>query len=161
MEIAYYIILFMSYSFIGWMIEVHQLYQAEGRYINRGFLVGPYCPIYGYGGMAITLLLTKYLNDPLALFIMATIICSIIEYFTSYFMEKIFKARWWDYSDKKFNINGRICLETLIPFGLLGLLVMYGLYPSILYFIEKIPNVLIIVIAVILLAIYIVDTVFS
>jgi len=66
----------------------------------------------------ITILLQKYSNDPIALFALGMIICAILEYFISYLLEKIFKARWWDYSTKKFNINGRVCLETMIPFGL-------------------------------------------
>ena len=101
----------------------------EKRFINRGFLIGPYCPIYGWGALAITILLKKYLDDPIALFFMSVIICSVIEYLTSYILEKKYHARWWDYSNKKYNINGRICLETLIPFGLLGMIISYFTNP--------------------------------
>ena len=110
-------------------MEVGCKYIQFGKFINRGFLIGPYCPIYGWGAIAITILLKRYTYDPLVLFIMSTLVCSIIEYFTSYFMEKKYHARWWDYSSKKFNINGRICLETLIPFGILGLFIMYVTNP--------------------------------
>ena len=79
--------------------------------------------------LLITLLLQKYYDDPIVLFVFNIIICSILEYYTSYIMEKIFKARWWDYSTCKYNLHGRICADTMIPFGLLGLLIMYVINP--------------------------------
>lgn len=161
MNTAVYFILFMLFSLIGWLIEVFQLYKHEGRFINRGFLMGPYCPIYGYGSITMVILLQKYLDDPIVLFVMAMVICSILEYFTSYFMEKLFKARWWDYSNNKYNINGRICLETMIPFGLLGLVVMYLLYPFLNDVVNLLPDTMIIILASLLFVLYFVDTIFS
>ena len=75
------------------------------------------------------ILLTRYSEDPFAVFGLAILICGVLEYTTSYMMEKIFHARWWDYSTKKFNLNGRICADTLLPFGLLGLLLVYVITP--------------------------------
>ena len=92
---------------------------------------------------------------------MSMVICSILEYVTSFIMEKLFKARWWDYSDRKFNINGRICLETLIPFGLLGCLLIYVINPIISGLILKIPSNVLNVIAVILMIIFILDNIVS
>lgn len=100
-----------------------------GRFINRGFLIGPWCPIYGFGTVLITLLLSKFTDDPLAVFALAMLLCGTLEYLTSYIMEKAFHARWWDYSTKKFNLNGRVCADTLIPFGLLGLGMIYFIKP--------------------------------
>lgn len=131
------------------------------KFINRGFLIGPYCPIYGWGCILIIILLNKYTNDPLVLFIMAIVICSILEYFTSYFMEKLFKARWWDYSRRKFNINGRICLETMIPFGLLGCLIMYFVNPFFVSIYSKIPSNILIIISSILFTIFLTDNIIS
>jgi uncharacterized membrane protein len=91
--------------------------------------VGPWCPIYGFGAVFISLLLSRHAEDPLAVFGLAILICGILEYSTSYMMEKIFHARWWDYSTKKFNLNGRVCADTLLPFGLLGLLLVYAITP--------------------------------
>jgi uncharacterized membrane protein len=91
--------------------------------------VGPWCPIYGFGAVFISLLLSRHAEDPLAVFGLAILICGILEYSTSYMMEKIFHARWWDYSTKKFNLNGRVCAGTLLPFGLLGLLLVYAITP--------------------------------
>ena len=116
-----YFLLFISYSILGWLMEVTVKYFQFRRFINRGFLIGPYCPIYGWGAILITLLLKKYIDDPIALFALGMMLCAILEYFASYLLEKTFKARWWDYSNQKFNINGRICLKTMIVFGLLGI----------------------------------------
>ena len=157
MNLSMIFILFMFYSFIGWIMEIIFTLYKDKTLVNRGFLMGPYCPIYGSGCILIILLLNKYVNDPLALFVMSMVICSILEYMSSYIMEKLFKARWWDYSDRKFNINGRICLETLIPFGLLGCFLMYVINPFISNVLLSIPSGVLNVLAIILLIIFIVD----
>lgn len=154
-------LLFITYSFIGWCMEVGCKLVELKKFINRGFLIGPYCPIYGWGCILIILLLNKYTDDPLVLFIMAIVICSILEYFTSYFMEKLFKARWWDYSRRKFNINGRICLETMIPFGLLGCLIMYFVNPFFVSVYSKIPSNILIIISSVLFTIFLIDNIIS
>ncbi len=109
----------------------------------------------------ITILLQKYNNDPMALFALGMIICAILEYFTSYVLEKIFKARWWDYSTKKFNINGRICLETMIPFGLCGLLIIYYINPFFLDIYSLLNDNFLKIITLIILIIYTIDNVLS
>lgn len=156
-----YFLLFISYAFLGWCMEVGCKYVQFGKFINRGFLIGPYCPIYGWGAIAITILLKRYTYDPLVLFIMSTLVCSIIEYFTSYFMEKKYHARWWDYSSKKFNINGRICLETLIPFGILGLFIMYVTNPILFKIYQSMSEIVVHIISITLFIIFIVDNIIS
>ena len=160
-NLCFYFVLFLIYSFIGWLMEISFTLYKDKTLVNRGFFMGPYCPIYGCGCILIILLLKRYLNDFIALFIMSMVICSILEYVTSFIMEKLFKARWWDYSDRKFNINGRICLETLIPFGLLGCLLIYVINPIISGLILKIPSNVLNVIAVILMIIFILDNIVS
>ncbi len=160
-DIRIYFLLFMIYSFIGWSLEVIGKLIETRRFVNRGFLIGPYCPIYGYGGILITFLLKKYIDDPLTLFFMAILVCGTLEYLTSYLMEKIFKARWWDYSKAKFNINGRICLETLIPFGLLGLFIMYIANPFFLEKLGQIPETWLNVLFWTILSIFIIDNIVS
>lgn len=159
--IEIYFLLFISYAFLGWCMEVTCKFIQYKKFINRGFLIGPYCPIYGWGALAITILLKRYMEDSLVLFVMSTIICSIIEYLTSYFMEKKYHARWWDYSNKKFNINGRICLETLIPFGILGVAIMYGTNPILFKLYNQIPQLVINILTVILFIGFIVDNIIS
>ena len=153
--------LFIIYSFIGWSIEVVGKLIEKHKFINRGFLVGPICPIYGWGCIAIILLLSKYKSSPIVLFLMAIIICSILEYFTSYFMEKLFHVRWWDYTRRKYNINGRICAETMIPFGLLGCLVVYIVNPIFTGLLNKIPVNTLNILAIIIFTLYIIDNVVS
>ena len=141
-------LLFLVYSFIGWTIEVVGELIKHKKFVNRGFLIGPYCPIYGFGAIAITLNLTRYYNNLLVLFTMAILICGLLEYFTSFIMEKLFHARWWDYSNMKYNINGRICLETLVPFGILGVLIIQVLNPFFIHILNSIPDFITIVLAV-------------
>ena len=159
--IEIYFLLFLTYAFLGWCMEVTCKLIQFKRFINRGFLVGPYCPIYGWGALAITLLLQRYTNDIIVLFVMAVIVCSFIEYFTSYFMEKKYHARWWDYSNKKFNINGRICLDTMIPFGILGVFIMYVSNPFFIDIYNSIPDIWLHIIAGILFTLYIIDNIVS
>lgn len=156
-----YFLLFFAYAILGWIMEVVLKLISQKKFINRGFLIGPYCPIYGYGVLLITFLLRKYQNDFWATFIFSIFICGVLEYITSYLLEKIFHARWWDYSNKKFNINGRICLETLIPFGIMGCLIIYVTNPIIIDFLNKLPSLLIHITSIALFMCYIVDNVIS
>lgn len=159
--IEIYFLLFITYAFFGWLMEVICKLIQEKRFINRGFLIGPYCPIYGWGALAITILLKKYLDDPIALFFMSVIICSVIEYLTSYILEKKYHARWWDYSNKKYNINGRICLETLIPFGLLGMVISYFTNPIFFSWYSSLSDIGLHIISGLLLLIFITDNIIS
>lgn len=160
-EICSYILLFFLYSFLGWCLEVLCKLISEHKFINRGFLIGPYCPIYGTGAIIMTFLLKKYLDDPITLWIMIILCCSILEYFVSFILEKIFHARWWDYSTNKFNINGRICLETMIPFSIFGLFILYKCNPFFLNLINAIPHTILYLLTIILLIGFIVDLILS
>ena len=160
-SIAIYFLLFIIYAMMGWVMEVTCKSIEAKKFVNRGFLIGPYCPIYGWGAIFITILLQKYTDDWIILFLMSIITCGILEYLTSYVMEKIFHARWWDYSKRKYNINGRVCLETLIPFGILGLVVMYVTNPFIIRILQSIPENIIHIISIILLALFLIDSIIS
>ena len=161
MNIYKYFLIFMFYSILGWLMEVTLTFVRNKKFVNRGFLIGPYCPIYGSGVLLIMFILKRYLDRPLGLFCMAVIICSTLEYLTSYFMEKIFKARWWDYSNKKFNINGRICLEYAMFFGVGGTIIMYFINPMIINVMNATSSTVIKVLAITLFIIYMVDNIIS
>jgi uncharacterized membrane protein len=154
-------LLFIIYSFCGWFVEVMQGIIRNKKFVNRGFLIGPYCPIYGCGAITMVLLLSKYLDDVVALFVMCIVLFSLLEYTTSYAMEKIFKARWWDYSRYKFNINGRICLETMVPFGLVGVFVMYIVNPFFVHVIESLPSILLTIFTILIGILFVVDILVS
>lgn len=128
----YYVIIFFFYSFIGWAQEVAQTVVLDHKFVNRGFFIGPLCPIYGFGSMMMTYFLDKYTSQPFFVFLTAVFICCVLEYVTSYVLEKIFKARWWDYSDKPFNLNGRVCLLYSLAFGLGALLILYAGNPYVI-----------------------------
>ena len=115
--------LFLVYSFLGWIVEVIFTFFVEGKLVNRGFLVGPLVPIWGTGAILITLGL-KPDDSVFSLIISSAFIGTVLEYIVNYVMEKIFKVRWWDYSQFPFNINGRVCLITSCMFGIAGLLVI-------------------------------------
>lgn len=135
-----YFLLFFVSAVLGWMMEVACKLVEFRRFINRGFLIGPYCPIYGFGAVAVTAALDRYADSPALVFVMAVVICGTLEYLTSYLMEKLFHARWWDYSQRRFNLNGRVCANTLIPFGMLGLAMIYLVKPFLFGLFGKIPQ---------------------
>lgn len=156
-----YIILFFIYSIAGWIAEMIFGVIVNKRIVNRGFLIGPYCPIYGAGVISITLLLSPFTEHRVIIFIMSMLICGLLEYLTSYFLEKIFHARWWDYSKQKFNINGRICLEMLVPFGIAGYVITYFINPFFINLINIMPATIEIAIAVTLTTIFTIDLIIS
>ena len=137
------ILLFFIYGFIGWLWEVIFALFEEKKLVNRGFLIGPCLPIYGFGGWIATLFFSKldisdsFLNI-IVIFICTAVICSILEYFTSWLMETLFNNRWWDYSKFKYNLNGRICLWGAIGFGAGCTIAIKLLNPMIRIILDKI-----------------------
>ena len=123
-------LIFYLCSFFGYLIEVFWCYLASKRFVNRGFLCGPVIPVYGLGAVLILFCLLRYYADPVVVFVFGIIITSTLEYFTSFLLEKIFHNKWWDYSDRKYNINGRICLQNSFAFGILSLLIIYVIAPG-------------------------------
>lgn len=153
-------LLFIVYSITGWIIEVIATYPDTKCFVNRGFLIGPYCPIYGNCAIAMIFLLHNVTN-PILLFVLSILICSVGEYVTSYTMEKIFHARWWDYSKNKFNLNGRICLVNSLAFGVLGFLLIKFVNPFVVGLITKLSPTMINVLFYTMLTLFIIDNVIS
>jgi uncharacterized membrane protein len=160
-SIEIYFLLFLIYSFLGWSMEVIIEMIKAKKFINRGFLIGPYCPIYGVGAVLITLLLKKYNTDIFIIFTLTMVFCGVLEYITSYTMEKLFNARWWEYSHHKFNINGRVSLETLALFGIGGCLAIFIFNPIIFNYLHLIPSLVTIIISITAIIIIIIDTIIS
>lgn len=156
MKIVVIYILFWLYSFLGWLMETTLVSLQSKKFINRGFFMGPYCPIYGTGGVLL-LVLSPYKDSPFLVFILSIVICSIIEYLTSYILEMIYKVRWWDYSDRMFNLNGRVCLFNSICFGLLGMLMVSYLNPVFLNLITSLSDTILTIIALTILIITLID----
>ena len=122
-----FILLFFIYAFLGWCIEVTLKFFQFHRFINRGFLAGPWLPIYGSGATLITILvkgLSSLESSVGTTFVISFVLCGIVEYMTSFVLEKRFHARWWDYSQKPMNLHGRVWIGNLILFGLGGVLIV-------------------------------------
>ncbi len=151
-------LIFFSYSVLGWITECISCSLDRRKFIyDRGFLIGPYCPIYGMGGVAVYLILSNYQNDPVVLFVLGAVGASILEYITSYLMEKLFHARWWDYSNKRFNLEGRVCLQNAVLFGILGMIFTYLVNPYLTKFLKSISENNLIIIGIIAFIIFLID----
>lgn len=148
---------FFIYSIIGWFAEIIYCRLYDGKWSSRGFFYGPYCPIYGFGAIAIILLLSPFSKNPLLIFLLGAILTSMLEYATSFIMEKLLNAKWWDYSKYKYNINGRVCLLNALEFGLLGIILIYIFHPNITKVINLIPQDIIYILDVIILVILAID----
>ena len=160
-KFSLYFILFLIYSFLGWCIEVVNSLIIEKKFVNRGFMLGPYCPIYGISTIIMIFYLNQYKNNIITVFLLAVVVCSIMEYIVSYFMEKLFNARWWDYSTRKFNINGRVCLTNAFLFGLLGVLLVYIINPILMNILLKLKPFILITINIVLMLTFIADYIIS
>lgn len=129
MSFSYLVILFSVYSFIGWAMETMYCSIMSQKFVYRGFLIGPVCPIYGFGALGVIFILSPFENHPELVFLFGIILTSVLEYVVSVILEKLFKKSWWDYSDRKFNVNGRICLMNSALWGLLSLFLIYVAHP--------------------------------
>lgn len=155
------VIYFTAYSFIGWLIETIYCSIPARKFVYRGFLMGPVCPIYGFGALSVLLVLSPFSNRPLLVFFLGLVITSALEYFVSVLLEKLFKKSWWDYSARKFNINGRICLLTSLAWGVLSVVLVYAIHPALRRLFEMIPPLYVNIAAIALLIVFAGDLVLS
>lgn len=156
-----YFLFFCIYSILGWIAESLYVSYYQKKLVNRGFLIGPYCPIYGLGAILTILYIDQYKDNILTVFILGVAICGTLEYITSYLMEKLFKARWWDYSNRKFNLNGRICLKNATLFGIGSIFILYISQPYIEPLINNTNKKLLIIISIISFITILTDTITS
>ena len=158
--LAIWFLIFIVYSIAGWLLEITVGLLQKHRFVNRGFLIGPICPIYGTGALLITFCLSP-LHNPIVIFLASVLICATLEYSTSVIMEKLFHVRWWDYSDRPFNLNGRICLEALIVFGIGGTLVTLIFSPALYHILSSLPDVALYTLALVFVVALLADTFLS
>lgn len=150
----------MLYSVIGWIYETILCSVTQKRFVNRGFLNGPYCPIYGCGA-ALDIFFLSGIRNPLLLILAGAALASSLEYLTSWGMEKLFHARWWDYSKNRFNIKGRICLLGAIVFGVFSLALIRYIHPIVIHYTMEIGIEVIQVISWILFFFVAVDAIYT
>lgn len=156
------ILMFFIMSFVGWMWEVSLHLVKDGVFVNRGVMHGPWLPIYGTGSVMILLLLNKFRKKPAVEFAAAVVLCGCVEYFSSYFLEVTHHGmKWWDYSGYFLNLNGRICAEGLLTFGVGGMLIVYVLAPFLDNMIRRIPLRAVIASGMLLICVFTADQIYS
>lgn len=151
--------LFFIYAFLGWCTEVVYAGVNRGIFVNRGFLNGPLCPIYGFGVMTVLLCLLPLRENLLLLFVGSVVLTSLLELITGFIMEKLFNQRWWDYSDEPFNIGGYICLKFSLLWGLACVLVVDVIHRLVAHLLVFVPDRFSMPFLVVFCAIFITDIV--
>lgn len=162
MWISRYVCLFIIYSFMGWVYETIFCTIKGGKWENRGFLYGPICPIYGTGSIAISAIMKLTIESQIELiwwqiFLISVVGSAVLEYVTSWALEKLFHAIWWDYSNLPLNLQGRISLFTSLGFGLGGLLIVYIIAPYTVNCVEFIPSLIMELLALCFVFLFAVD----
>lgn len=149
---------FFFFSFVGWVCESTYCSIGAKKLINRGFLNGPVCPVYGVGALLVTASLRPLRDNWALVFLLGMLITSVVEYVTGYLLERLFHTKWWDYSKRRFNLHGRVCLRNSLMFGALCVVLMAFLQPMEQRLLRLLPTRLLPFLALGLLALLIVDT---
>lgn len=157
MRVEEIILCFFVYGFVGWCTEVAFSAVKRRKFVNRGFLNGPICPIYGFGILSVILILADYQDNIIKLYCMSAIVVTLLEWVTGVVLEKLFHHKWWDYSNEPFNIQGHICLPFSLAWGIACVIVIRYVHPFTLKWIRFIPNVLEPMIIMIVLVAFIAD----
>lgn len=156
-----YVLMFFLFSMAGWAGEATYRSLGERRIINTGFLFGPMCPIYGTGAMVFEIFLTPLKNHWWLVILLGMVLADTVEYLTSYIMEKLFNARWWDYTDEFMNLNGRICLKHTSYWAIASFIYVYFISPLYAYFISFVPQTVRYVMLSIIAVVFLVDLFFT
>jgi len=160
-QLALFFMKFILFSLFGYIAEMLMCVIVDRKITNRGFLCGPIIPIYGVGSVFLILFLDQYREDPLVVFVFGIIITTIIEYITSYLLEVIFHNRWWDYSQNRFNVNGRICLLNSFLFGIGALAIIYLANPIFNNFLGQMNTNAIMISSIVIFIILLFDIIYS
>ena len=155
------VLIFFTFSVLGWLWETFLQLIVEGSFANRGMLFGPWLPIYGFGGILALLIPKKITKNPINTFIVIAVLSSVIEYATSWFFEYTRGVRWWDYSNYALNLNGRVCLIGAVFFGLGGCLCVYCLAPMLDDWIKKLSHKTVLFFCIILIIFFSADLIYS
>jgi uncharacterized membrane protein len=156
-----YIFYFIIFSIGGWIWEVIFHIMETGKFVNRGMYYGPWIPIYGFGGLLIVILLNRFRKKPFVVFLLSGLLCGTIEYLTGWLIEVTRGCRWWDYSEYILNLNGHICLYSVLGFSLIGLIVIEYILPKLEKLYNTINGKILTIIIAIISAIYLFDVGYS
>lgn len=161
-SVWFMIMMFFVMSMLGWLWEVCLLLISEGRFVNRGVLHGPWLPVYGFGSVLIMMLFYRLRKWPLVEFLAIVLLCGCIEYSTSWYLETLYDGmKWWDYSGYPLNLDGRICVEGLLAFGVGGMLIVYFLIPLFERLFCRIPKKAVVFICILLIVLFGIDQIYS
>lgn len=149
--------IFLIYSFVGWCTEVVYATLIHGRFVNRGFMIGPVCPIYGFGVLSVVMFLEPVKENWALLFLASMVFTSLIELAAGFVLERLFNEKWWDYSEEPFNLKGYICLKFSIMWGLACVLVIDVVHPTIMKAVRLIPHTVLSMLLLVLFSVFIAD----
>lgn len=138
--IVCWVLFFFCYSVLGWMCETVYCSVGAKKFVNRGFLNGPICPVYGFGALLVISVLRPLHGNPLLIFVVGAVVTSALEYVTGWLLETIFHMKLWDYSKRKLNLHGRVCLRNSVMFGLLCVVLDLWIHPFFARYIEALPT---------------------
>ena len=156
-----YFAFFIVYAFLGWVLEVVYAAVKSGKFVNRGFLLGPVCPIYGFGAVGVIVALAPVKDNKLVLFVCSVLLASGIELIGGWLLDKIFSQRWWDYSHRPFNIGGYVCLMFSLMWGVCCIFLVDYIHPVVVKMLTVLPRLLVFVMLAFAYAMLLADTIFT
>lgn len=154
------VIWLVLYSVVGWIYETSICSFDQRKYVRRGFLYGPYCPIYGFGAVLDIMILGK-LENPIQLFFGGAVLACLLEYFTAWLLESLFHSKWWDYSKWKFNIKGRVCVIGAVVFGMFSVALIKVIHPIMSMEIDRVSDTMLLCLALFGLLTLTIDTIYT
>lgn len=160
-DFMYYVWLFCILAVFGWIWEGFLYLFKDDTYVNRGFLTGPWLPIYGIGGVLMELLFHKWRDRPVMIFVSSLVICTLLEYLTGWYLELTWGVKWWDYSEMPLNLHGRICFLGSVMFGIGGMLLVWVISPLFYSLYRQVPVRLRNVIGLVAILLLVADAAYS
>ncbi|MBD5484349.1 MAG: putative ABC transporter permease [Lachnospiraceae bacterium] len=160
-DFFYYVWLFVLVAVFGWLWEGFLYLFKDDTYVNRGFLTGPWLPIYGTGAVMLEILFHKWRDRPVLIFVSSMLLCTVLEYLSGWYLELTWGVKWWDYSDMPWNLHGRICVLSSALFGLGGMLLVWVVSPLFYSLYRRVPVRVRIGLGVLILCLFAADAAYS
>ncbi len=160
-DFIYYVWLFFLIAVFGWIWEGFLYFFKDDTYVNRGFLTGPWLPIYGMGAVMLELLFHKWRDRPVMIFVSSMVVCTLLEYLAGWYLELTWGVKWWDYSGMPLNLHGRICFLSSLLFGMGGMLLVWVISPLFYSLYSKIPVRIRIGLGIVVILIFAADASYS
>ncbi len=160
-DFLYYVWLFFLTAVFGWLWEGFLYLFKDEMYVNRGFLTGPWLPIYGIGAVMLELLFHRWRDHPVLIFLLSMLLCTVLEYAAGWYLESTWRIKWWDYSGMPVNLHGRICLLSSLLFGLGGMVLVWVISPLFYSLYRKIPTKFKVWLGLLAIGVFVADATYS